>query len=96
MSKGYWIIHVNVTDPEGYPEYVRRDTPIIEGLGGSFIVRGGTSEILEGDTEWRHVVIEFPSYDAALAAYNDPEYQENMKIRQANSTGTIVVVEGTE
>ena len=33
MPKGYIIAHITVTDPETYPEYVRRDTPILEGLG---------------------------------------------------------------
>lgn len=35
MPKGYIIAHIKVTDAEGYPEYVRRDTPILERLGAS-------------------------------------------------------------
>ena len=50
MPKGYLICHITVTDPERYPEYVRRDTPILESLGAKFVVRGGTSETLEGET----------------------------------------------
>lgn len=96
MPKGYIIGHVTISDPEAYQAYAHRNNEIFPKHGGKFLVRGGTSEILEGDTHARHVILEFPSYEAALAAYNDPEYQENMKIRQANSTGTIVVVEGTE
>ncbi len=94
MSKGYWIIHVNVTDPDGYPEYVRRDTPIIEGLGGSFIVRGGTSETREGDSLPRHVVVEFPSYAQAIAAYEDLGYQEVADIRRRCAESTFIIVEG--
>ncbi|MEL6532920.1 MAG: DUF1330 domain-containing protein [Pseudomonadota bacterium] len=94
MPKGYIIGHITVTDPEAYPEYVRRDTPILHGLGGRFVVRGGTSEVKEGETHQRHVVIEFPSYEAALAAYDDPEYQEVAKIRHGAADSVIVVVEG--
>lgn len=94
MPKGYIIAHITVTDPEAYKEYVIRDTPILEGLGGRFIVRGGTSEVMEGESHERHVVIEFPSYAAARAAYNDPDYQEVMKIRQRTAKSTILVVEG--
>lgn len=94
MPKGYIIGHITVNEPEAYQEYVVKDTPILEGLGGRFIIRGGQSQVMEGETNDRHVVIEFPSYEAALAAYNDPEYQEVMKIRHRTATSTILVVEG--
>ncbi len=95
MPKGYIIGHITVRDPEAYKEYIRRDTPILEGLGGKFIVRGGQSEIKEGDVLERHVVIEFPSYEAAIAAYNDPEYQDVADIRRRTADSVILVVEGT-
>lgn len=41
MPKGYIIGHITVNDPEAYREYIERDTPILEGMGGRFIVRGG-------------------------------------------------------
>ena len=88
------ICHITVRDPEAYKEYVEKDTPILKGLGGKFIVRGGQSQVVEGEAYQRHVVIEFPSYEAALAAYNDPDYQEVMKIRQRTADSTIIVVEG--
>ena len=94
MPKGYIIGHVTVKNPEAYKEYVERDTPILLGLGGKFIVRGGQCEVPEGESLERHVVIEFPSYEAALAAYNDPEYQEVADIRRRNADSTIIVVEG--
>lgn len=96
MPKGYIIAHIKVTDPEGYPEYVRRDTPILKRLGASFIVRGGRHKVMEGESGDRHVVIEFPSYEAALSAYGDPEYQEVADIRRRNAESTIIVAEGHE
>ncbi|NRB03573.1 MAG: DUF1330 domain-containing protein [Rhodobacteraceae bacterium] len=96
MPKGYLIGHVTIHDPEAYKAYGAKNNEIFPKHGGKFLVRGGQTEILEGDCHPRHVVVEFPSYEAALAAYNDPEYQENMKIRLANSEGTVVVVEGYE
>lgn len=96
MPKGYIVGHVTVHNPEAYQAYAARNNEIFPKHNGTFLARGGQSEILEGNAQERHVIIEFPSYEAALAAYNDPDYQENMKIRQANSTGTILVVEGTE
>ena len=94
MPKGYIIGHITVNDPEAYKEYVEKDTPILLGLGGRFIIRGGQAEVPEGETLDRHVVIEFESYEKALAAYNDPEYQDVAKIRHRTATSTIIVVEG--
>mgnify|MGYP003929227675 CR=1 FL=1 len=94
MPKGYIIGHVTVNDPEAYQEYVRRDTPILEGYGGRFIIRGGESETPEGETQERHVVVEFPDFEAAKRAYNDPAYQEVAEIRRKTSTSTIILVEG--
>ena len=94
MPKGYIVAHVTVRDPDAYREYVERDTPILQGLGGSFVVRGGQSKVMEGSAHDRHVVIEFPSYQAALDAYNDPEYQEVAEIRRRTADSTIIVVEG--
>ncbi len=94
MPKGYIIGHITVNDPEAYKEYVEKDTPILLGLGGRFVVRGGQSSLMEGQTQDRHVVVEFPTYEAALAAYNDPDYQEVAKIRHRTADSTIIVVEG--
>ena len=94
MPKGYIIAHINVTDAKGYPEYVRLDTPILERLGAKFLVRGGQHRAVEGDSGDRHVVIEFPSYEAALAAYDDPEYQEVAEIRRRCADSTVILVEG--
>ena len=94
MPKGYIMGHITVKDPEAYKEYIERDTPILKALGGEFIVRGGKCEVPEGETFDRHVMIEFPSYEAALAAYNDPDYQEVAEIRRRTADSVIVVVEG--
>lgn len=94
MPKGYIIGHITVTNPEAYKEYVVKDTPILKAMGAKFIVRGGQSETPEGTAHNRHVVIEFPSYQAALDAYNDPEYQAVADIRRRTADSTIIVVEG--
>jgi uncharacterized protein (DUF1330 family) len=100
MPKGYIIGHIRVTDPDAYPEYVARDTPILEAHGGRFVIRGGRSETPEGSDEARakdrHVVIEFDSYEAAKAAYEDPSYQEVAAIRRRSAESTMILVEGVE
>lgn len=94
MPKGYIIGHINVTDPDGYPEYVAKDTPILQSHGARFIVRGGQSETPEGVEMGRHVVIEFDSFEAARKAYYDPDYQAVADIRRRCAESTIILVEG--
>ena len=94
MPKGYWIGRVDVSNEEGYKPYAAANAGIFKKFGGRFVVRGGTFECPEGAARKRNVVIEFPDYATALACYNSPEYQANIKIRQAHAVGDIVIVEG--
>ncbi len=94
MPKGYIIGHVTLHEAEAYRPYSRANDEIFPRFGGRFLARGGASEIVEGDGHPRHVIVEFPSYADAQACYNSPEYQENLKIRQANADSFIVLVEG--
>ena len=52
-------------------------------------------QTLEGEEfNGRMVIIEFPSQQALQDWYNDPDYQNAMKIRQSSSTGRLLSVEG--
>lgn len=96
MPKGYIIGHITVKDPEAFKEYVAKDTPVLLGLGARFLVRGGQAEVVEGQAENRHVLVEFDSYEAAKASYHDPAYQEAAKMRHNCATSTIMVAEGND
>jgi len=95
MAKGYWIAHVTVKNPDEYAEYVRLDTPVVERFGGRFIVRGGRCETPETPQKDRHVVVEFPDYETALACYRSPDYQAAAAIRLAHSDSDFMIIEGT-
>jgi uncharacterized protein (DUF1330 family) len=91
----YIIADVDVTDPAGYESYRPLAAASIARFGGRFLVRGGKAELLEGAPEpARAVVIEFPDADTARRWYHSDEYQRALKIRQANSTARVILVEG--
>jgi uncharacterized protein (DUF1330 family) len=94
MAKGYWIARVQVNSQEGYAPYAAANPAIFKKFGGKFIVRSGKFECPEGESRSRNVVIEFPDYAAALACYNSPEYQANIKVRQPHSVADLVIIEG--
>jgi uncharacterized protein (DUF1330 family) len=94
MAKGYWICRVDVSDPEKYKEYIAANAEPLKKFGARFLVRAGRFENPEGSCRSRNILIEFPSYQAALDCYNSPEYQKAIKLRQPVSTGDIVIIEG--
>ena len=94
MAKGYWIAHMTVNDPNEYPKYLAAAAEPFKKHGARFLVRGGHSEAVEGPGRPRNIVIEFASFDEAMACYNSPEYQAAAKIRQTCATGEVTIVEG--
>lgn len=90
----YWIAHVTVTDPLVYAEYQALAPAAFAAHGARFLARGGTSEVLEGQSLTRHVIIEFPSLAAARACYDSPEYQAARKTRSGAAIVSVVIVEG--
>jgi uncharacterized protein (DUF1330 family) len=95
-KKGYWIVHVEVTDPKRFEEYRAANAAAFKKYNGKFLVRGGTNETRKGSLKPRHIVLEFESYAVAKACYDSPEYQAAVKIRDAASTSDIIIIEGYE
>ncbi len=94
MAKGYWIGRVDVSDPESYKKYVAANAVSFAKYGARFLIRGGRFEAVEGAARSRNVVIEFPSYQAALECYRSPEYAAAMALRLDASDADILVIEG--
>src|SRR5262245_14201288 len=93
MSKGYWVANVDISDVEEYKKYAAANAVPFRKYGGKFLTRGGKSEMVEGKFRSRVVVIEFPSFEAALACYRSPEYAAAKKLREPASVVDIVVLE---
>jgi uncharacterized protein (DUF1330 family) len=92
--KGYWIGHVDITDPGGYKAYTSAILAPFGKFGGRFLVRGGRREVVEGKVRGRTVVLEFPSYQAARDCYRSPEYQAAAALRKGNAEVDLIVIEG--
>ena len=96
MPKGYWIVRVDIADPEQYKAYVAANAGPLKKHGARFLVRAGPFENVEGGSRARNAVIEFPTYQAALDFWHSPEYQKALKLRQPVSTIDLIVIEGYE
>jgi uncharacterized protein (DUF1330 family) len=95
-AKGYWIVRVDITDLDQYKQYVAANAAPFAKYGARFLARAGQHQVLEGTARSRNVVIEFPSYQAALDCWHSPEYQAAMNLRLPVSTADLVVIEGYE
>lgn len=94
MSKGYWVVRVDVSDDAAYQEYVAANGAAFSKFEATFLVRGGAYEAVEGTARGRNVVIEFPSYQHALDCYRSAEYQHAKSLRDGAGIADILVIEG--
>lgn len=94
MKKGYWIVRVDVTDPEKFKRYAAKTPDVLKEFGGLFLVRAGNSRLVEGSTRARNTIVEFPSYQAAMACWESAEYQAVKELRLGGGEVDIVIIEG--
>ena len=91
----YVVAEVTITDPPGYEAYRQMVPATVAKYGGKFVVRGGQTEMLEGD--WapkRLVVIEFESAERAKQWWASEDYREAKALRQRSAQTNMIVIEG--
>ena len=91
----YLVAHLNITDPTAFEAYRAAVPEVIARFGGTYLVRGGAVETLEG--EWRVprlVIIAFESMAQAKRFYDSPDYQEILPLRLAAAQGEVALVQG--
>lgn len=77
MSKGYWLaVYRAIHDEDQLAAYAKKASVAIAAGGGTFLSRGMPAAMLEGDTATRTVLIEFPSAQSAIDAYNSDAYTD--------------------
>ena len=97
MAKGYLVSQVEVHDPEAYREYAEKVPATLVDYEGSFLVRGGRIEPLEGEAPpQRTVVLEFPNLARAREWYESEGYQALIPLRQAAAVTRSFLVEGPD
>lgn len=95
-AKGYIIARVAVRDPDAYAAYAGAATKVIAAHGGRVLARGGDWVGLEGDARPRNVIIEFPSFEAALTYWRSEAYQDARALRAGAADIDLVAVAGAD
>jgi uncharacterized protein (DUF1330 family) len=95
MAKAYWVVtYRSIKDPDKLAAYAKLAGPAIQAAGGKFVVRGMPAKTLEGGLNQRTVVSEWPSLEAAIAAYESPAYKEALRALGNGAERDIRIVEG--
>ncbi|MYW02434.1 DUF1330 domain-containing protein [Streptomyces sp. SID3343] len=77
MAKGYWVsVYPAISDPEGLTAYDKLAGPAVQAGGGRLLSRGSRIVAHEAGITQRVVLIEFDSFEQAVAAYESEAYQK--------------------
>ncbi|MEU3461217.1 DUF1330 domain-containing protein [Streptomyces sp. NPDC006733] len=77
MAKGYWIsAYRTIADPDKLAAYSELAGPAVRAAGGRPLARGGRVVAHDDGIAERTVLIEFDSFEQAVAAHASAAYQE--------------------
>jgi len=96
MKKGYWIVaYRSISDESAVKAYATLAGPAIESLGGRLLTRS-TSQVLphEAGLQQRTVVVEFDSYEKAIAAHDSEAYSKALQALGSGAVRDFRIVEG--
>ena len=96
LKTAYILLDTKINDPIAFEGYKAAAKPIVEKFGGKYLTRGGKMDVVQKDL-WapvRIVLIQFPSMTAAHDFLDSPEYAPVKDIRLANTSTTLLVLEG--
>ena len=97
MSKGYWVTSYRATkDPSKLAAYAQLAAPALAAAGGKFLVRGLAEEVREQGLKDRTVVVEFATYEQAVAAYDSDAYKKALEALGDGVERDLRIVRGTE
>lgn len=93
--KGFWIVHFEPAPAGNHDLYLSMLVPVLAEYGAKFIVRDGCQEVVDGSSQTRTVVIEFPSFSGARDCFDSAEHSKTRHIRHSNGFGNMIIAEGT-
>ena len=95
MAKGYFLsAHRKEADSVKAAAYAKLAIPAIEDAGGKILARGGRVQARENGIAERTVLVEFETFEAAVAAYESQPYQEALRALEGGADREIRLFEG--
>lgn len=96
MKKGYWVVsYRSISSESALKQYGELAVPAITAAGGKALVRTADAvEPREAGVKQRVVIMEFESFEKAIAAYNSSAYQAALKALGSGAERDFRIVEG--
>jgi uncharacterized protein (DUF1330 family) len=88
----YYIGTYDIVDPNEFQKYPPIVLRLLPRYGGEVLASDTSGLLVEGAMRTMNAIIRFPSKDAALGLYNDPDYQEAKRIRQSSTRNVSMVL----
>ncbi|MCX0246961.1 DUF1330 domain-containing protein [Streptomyces drozdowiczii] len=97
MPKGYWVsVYRTVSDPEKLAAYNKLAPPAVKAGGGRVLSRGTRVEAYEEGTAERTVLVEFDTFDQAVAARESAAYQKALAALSGGVERDFRIIEGID
>ena len=90
----YVIAEIDVTDPTTLPKYAEKVPETLAPFNHHYVVRGGKTRSLEGETPKGIVIIAFDSVEKAREWYESPAYAAIKPLRLSAATSRLFIAEG--
>src|SRR4051794_19328703 len=95
MPKSYWVsVYRTISDPEKLAAYDKLAGLAVKAGGGRTFVRGGRVAAYDVENAERTVLIEFDSFEQAVAARESAAYQEALVALSDSVERDFRIVEG--
>ena len=88
----FYIGTYDIVDPEEFKKYAPIVMTLLPKYGGVVLASDTQAFVVEGTARTMNAIIRFPSKEAALGLYNDPDYQEAKRIRHASTANISMVL----
>jgi uncharacterized protein (DUF1330 family) len=88
----YYIGSYDIIDPNEFQKYPPLVLALLPKYGGVVLASDTEGVLVEGTRRTMNAIIRFPTKEACLDLYNDPDYQEAKRIRQASTKNVSMVL----
>ncbi len=97
MPKGYWVsVYRTISDPEKLAAYDKLAARAVKAGGGRTFVRGGQVVAHDEGVAERTILVEFDSFEQAVAARESALYQEALTVLYDGVERDFRIVEGID